>query len=260
MTREAKEIRKEVLRISNKGKDGNIQSGFSSLEILWVLYDKILGLTPENVNDSNRNRFVLSKGQATETLLDILCKKGFVSSEEMNSFCKIDSRIAMQADRTKLPAIEISAGSLGHGLPQAVGMAWGNKILGCSGQVYCLVGDGEMNEGTMWESLIFASSEKLDNLTIIVDDNNSIGRLIEMGDLKTKFEAFGFIVDEVNGHDEVEIENVLNKKVEKPRAIIAKTIRGYGCKTIMEDRSWFHRYPKDDELEELIQEVEEFED
>ena len=258
MSKETCNLRKELLNISNKGHDGNLQSGFSSIEILWTLYDKILNVSPQSVEDEERDIFVLSKGQSTEALLEILATKGFLPKEEMDSFCKINSRISMQADRTKIPGVEISAGSLGHGLPQAVGMAWAKKIKNKSGRIFCLVGDGEMNEGTMWEALIFAASEKLDNLTVIVDDNDSIGRLINMGSLEEKFRAFGFEVETINGHNEEQIEKSLKVRTNKPRAIIAKTIRGYGCKTLMEDRSWFHRYPKNDELPALLEEVDEF--
>lgn len=258
MTKDAKDIRKKLLKISSIGHDGNLQSGFSSIEILWTLYDKVLELTPENFLDENRNRFILSKGQSTEALLEILSEKGFISADEMKNFCKIDSRISMQADRTKLPMVEISAGSLGHGLPMACGIAWANKIKNIVSQVFCLVGDGEMNEGTMWESLIFASSENLNNLTVIVDDNNSITRLIKLNNFKEKFESFGFDVITVDGHNEDELLKVFTMKHDKPLCVLAKTIRGYGSKTLMEDRSWFHRYPKGDELDMLLAEVDAF--
>ena len=258
MTQEAKEIRKELLKISTIGHDGNLQSGFSSVEILWTLYDKVLAQTPENFLDEKRNRFILSKGQSTEALLEILSKKTFISREEMNTFCKSTSRISMQADRTKLPMVEISAGSLGHGLPMACGIAWANKIKNINSEIYCLVGDGEMNEGTMWESLIFASSENLNNLTVIVDDNDSIGRLIKLNNFKEKFESFGFDMKVVDGHNEAELLEALTLNHEKPLCILAKTVRGYGSRTLMEDRSWFHRYPKGDELTMLLKEVDDF--
>ena len=258
MSQETFELRKEMLRTSALGKDGNLQSGFSSMEILWVLYDRVLNVSPDTTEDPARDRFVLSKGQSTEALLTVLAKKGFIPEEELKTFCQYDSRVAMQADRTKLPGVEISAGSLGHGFPIAVGMAWAAKIQGSRARVYVLVGDGEMNEGTMWEAAIFAASEGLDNLTMIIDDNNSIGRLIDMGDMNAKLQAFGFDVLEVDGHDEAALLEALSATHSKPMAVIAKTVRGYGCKTLMEDRSWFHRYPKGEELEELLAEVDAF--
>jgi transketolase len=165
----------------------------------------------------------------------------------------------MQADRTKFDQlIETSAGSLGHGFPMAVGMAWAKKIKDEDGRIFCLAGDGEMNEGTMWEAVIFAASEHLDNLILIIDDNRSIGRMIDMGSLPEKLQAFGFTVSEVDGHDTEALKSALKEKQDKPYAVLAKTVRGWGSKTLMEDRSWFHRYPKGDELEMLCREVDEF--
>ena len=257
MTEAAKELRKELLRTSALGRDGNLQSGFSSLEILWTLYDRVLRVTPGTAADPGRDRFVLSKGQSTEALLAVLARKGFLPQEELKTFCQYDSRIAMQADRTKLP-VEISAGSLGHGLPMAAGMAWAGRILGRKGRVFALVGDGEMNEGPMWEALLFAASEGLNRLTVIIDDNGSIGRLIDMGDMRAKLEAFGFETAVVDGHDEEALAEALSAEHARPLAVIAKTVRGYGSKTLMEDRSWFHRYPKEEELPALLAEVDAF--
>lgn len=258
MSKEACELRKTLLRMSNLGRDGNLQSGFSSLEILWVLYDQLLRVSPESPENPTRDRFVLSKGQSTAALLAVLAKKGFLSEAELESFCRYDSRIAMQADRTKLPGVEISAGSLGHGLPIAVGMAWAAKIQNSPAKVYVLAGDGEMNEGTMWEAALFAASEKLNGLTLIVDDNDSIGRMIDMGGLDEKLRAFGFDTAAVDGHDETALAQAIGMSHEKPLAVLAKTVRGYGCRTLMEDRSWFHRWPRDNELPGLLEEVDNF--
>lgn len=254
MTEAAKALRKMVLRMAYEGQDANLQSVFSSIEILRVLYDRVMTFS---TNDwDNRDRFILSKGQSTMGLLAILSEKGFIPQEELWTACSFDSRISMQADRTKLPFVEISAGSLGHGFPMAAGMAMGNKIAGRTGRVFVLAGDGEMNEGTMWEAALFAGSEKLSNLCLIVDDNGSINEMLAMGDLEEKLQAFGFDAETVPGHDEDMLETALCKQHPTcPRAVIAKTQRGYGSKTLMEDRSWFHRAPKEDELKKLIGEV-----
>lgn len=258
MSKETVELRKTLLRMSNAGRDGNLQSCFSSLEILWTLYNKVLNISPDSYLSAERDRFVLSKGQSTAALLAVLAKKGFFSEKELDTFCQYHSRISMQADRTKLPFVEISAGSLGHGLPMAVGMAWGAKIQGGNGKVFALVGDGEMNEGTMWEAVLFAASERLSALTVIIDDNGSIGQMLNMGSLESKLQAFDFDTITVDGHDEMALEKVLTAPHNQPLAVIAKTVRGYGCKTLMEDRSWFHRYPKDSELSCLLHEVDQF--
>lgn len=254
-----KSLRKGILNTAHIGRDGNIQSCFSSLEILWALYNGGMNYTPENRGTPFHDRFVLSKGQSNLALMAVLAECGYIGREELNSFCKINSRISMQADRTKFDGlIECSAGSLGHGFPIAVGMAFAAKIRGSDEHIFTLVGDGEMNEGTMWETMLFAASEDLDNLTMIVDDNGSINKMLKGFDLMKKLEAFGFVVEKVSGHNVDEIKNALQKRGGKPTAIIAKTVRGYGCKTVMEDNSWFHRYPQDDELSALCREVDEF--
>jgi transketolase len=257
---ETKVLRKRVLELLHYAGDGNIQSIFSALDIIWVLYDKILGLTPDNYQNPDRNFFMLSKGQAVPGLLAVLEQKGFFDPVELNSICSFDSRFSVQADRTKFKGIiETSGGSLGHGLPMAVGIALAAKIAASPSKVFTLVGDGEFNEGTMWESVLLAGHKKLDNLHVIVDDNQSIGKMLDMGNLGEKLSAFGFKVFHVDGHDLTQLERALSMNTEKqPLVIIARTIRGYGSKTLMEDNRWFHRAPNKDELLILCGEVEHF--
>ena len=258
MTDSCKAIRKRLLEISAKGRDGNLQSCFSSVEIIWTLYHRVLNPAPDKL-DLPHDRFFLSKGQSNLTLMAILAETGMISQEELEGFCRFDSRIAMQADRTKFGGlIENSAGSLGHGFPMAVGFAWASKIKKTNERVFVLAGDGEMNEGTMWEAMLFAASEGLNDLTLIVDDNGSIGRMISFGDLTAKLEAFGFDTETVDGHSVEDLAAALNRTGARPRAIVAKTVRGYGSKTLSEDRSWFHRYPTEEELVQLQREVDAF--
>lgn len=257
MEKVLKEMRKTMLCVTALGKDGNLQSCFSSLEIIWTLYDKIF-----HINDKveeNKNVFVLSKGQSNLALMTVLAQKGILKRTELDSFCQFSSRISMQADRTKFDSIiTTSAGSLGHGFPMAVGIAWAKKIKNERGRVFCLAGDGEMNEGSMWEAALFASSENLDNLVLVIDDNSSIQRMINNFNLKRKLESFGFLVSEVDGHNIDDLEKGFLETPNRPYAVIAKTMRGWGSKTLMNDRSWFHRYPKDDELKKMCDEVQEF--
>ena len=257
---EIKALRKRVLELLHYGGDGNPQSIFSALDILWVLYDQILGITPENYKNPDRNFFVLSKGQAIPGLLAVLERQGFFDTSELNGICSFDSRFSVQADRIKIKGpIETSGGSLGHGLPMAVGIALASKITRSPSKVYTLVGDGEFNEGTMWESALLAGHKKLNNLHIIVDDNDSIGKMIDMGNLGEKLETFGFKTSYIDGHDPVQIKKALKTKSEnQPMVTIAKTIRGYGSKTLMEDNRWFHKAPDKDELNTLCKEVEYF--
>jgi transketolase len=256
---ELRNLRKRVLELLYYGGDGNIQSIFSALDIIWILYDKILGLTLDNCQNPDRNFFVLSKGQAVPGLLAVLEQKGFFDPIEINGICSFDSRFSVQADRTKFKGlIETSGGSLGHGLPIAVGIALAAKITGSPSRVFTLAGDGELNEGTMWESMLFAGYKKLDNLHIIVDDNGSIKKMLDLGDLGEKLRTFGFKVFHVDGHDLVQLENVLAMTDKRPMVTIAKTIRGYGSRTLMEDNRWFHRSPDKEELLMLCEEVEHF--
>ena len=259
----AKTLRKDALYLSHKCQDGNLQSVFSCLDIVWVLYDKIMNWSVENATDDNRDFFIISKGQATLALYPVLIAKGMFNREEIaQEIGQFDSRYCIQTDLTKFPegGIENNAGSLGHGLPFAVGIAYANKIKKSPSRVYVLCGDGEFCEGTMWESCIFAAAKKLDNLTVIIDDNNSVGAMVNMGNMQTKLQAFGFDVQTVNGHDMSALEksflslNALQNG--KPKAVIAKTVRGFGSKTMTEHDIWFHKAPNAQELAQLTEEVE----
>lgn len=254
-------LRKKTLELAHIGKDANIQSIFSSFEILWSLYDRILDISLIKEGSSDRDVFICSKGQATLGLLLVLAEKGILDQEELDTYCQFDSRISMQADRTKFPCgVEASAGSLGHGLPIAVGMAMAKIIKGEKGRVFVMTGDGEMNEGTNWEALALAAGKKLNNLYLIVDDNRSLGEMLDFGDLKAKLNAFGFSSIESDGHNVNELENGLNElyKLSGPKVLIAKTRRGWGSKTLMTKKEWFHKVPDEKELQMLMKEIDQF--
>lgn len=260
MNNDIKMLRKSILDMAYYGRDANLQSIFSSVEILWTLYYKVMNYSTDNMNDCNRDIFILSKGQSTMGVLAILAQKGFFDKEELKNACQYDSFISMQADRTKVPGFEASAGSLGHGFPIAAGMAYGKKVQRQDGHVYVLAGDGEMNEGTMWEAALFCGSEGLDNLTLIIDDNHSIDDMIDIRSIQDKMAAFGFEVITANGHDITDMKKaLLQRRDNKPIAVIAQTKRGYGSATIMMDNTWFHRAPTEEELIKLKKEVDDFE-
>lgn len=265
MNNKIKSIRTRILEISHLGHDGNLQSCFSSIEILYALYHGVMDWSVEIAKSPERDYFILSKGQSSLALSTVLEEKGLFCVEELNTFCKFGSRFSMQLDRTKFSegGIENSAGSLGHGFPMAVGLAYACKIKkNANNHVYVLAGDGEMNEGSMWEACAFAGGHKLENITLIIDDNDSIGKMLDLSSLKEKLSAFGFAVFEADGHNVDDLKSTLGECREisgKPQAVIAHTIRGYGSKTLMSDNSWFHRSPNSDELEMLKKEVETFE-
>lgn len=259
----SKKLRKEALYLSHKCQDGNLQSVFSCLDIVWTLYDKIMNWSPEKAQDDDRDIFIISKGQATLALYPVLIEKGMFSLEEVASeMGQFNSRYCIQTDLTKFQGgIENNAGSLGHGLPFATGIAYANKIKKSPSKVFVLCGDGEFCEGTMWESCVFASAKKLDNLCLIIDDNNSVGAMVPMEDMESKLGAFGFDVSVVDGHDMGALESCfrnLQQENGRPKAVIAKTIRGYGSKTMTEQDIWFHKAPNAEELELLSKEVDEF--
>lgn len=258
----SKKLRKEALYLSHKCQDGNLQSVFSCLDVVWTLYDKIMNWSPQKAQDDDRDFFIISKGQATLALYPVLIEKGYFTMDEIApEIGTFNSRYCIQTDLTKFQGgVENNAGSLGHGLPFATGIANANKIKKSPSEVYVLCGDGEFCEGTMWEACIFASSKKLDNLTVIIDDNNSVGAMVDMGSIKQKLEAFNFDVLTIDGHNMQEAENAFKSLRElkngKPKAVIAKTIRGYGSKTMIENDIWFHKSPNEEELEILSKEVE----
>ncbi len=254
----SKELRKLILKLSHKCQDGNLQSAFSCIDIIWTLYDKIMNWNPSIALNADRDYFLISKGQATLALQAVLLKKNFFNNTIFDEIGTFNSRFSNQADVTKFDGgIENSAGSLGHGLPMAVGVALAQKIKKLPSRVFVICGDGEFNEGTMWESCIFAAGKKLDNLCVIIDDNNSVGAMIDMGDMQKKLESFGFDTYKVDGHNLNELNQILSKKPKQgsPMAVIASTVRGYGSDTLISKSVWFHKSPNAEELVMLMKEV-----
>lgn len=249
-------LKESILRIATRSKEGHLASSFSILDILWVLYDKILFFNPRNPQDTKRDFFVLSKGHASLGLYVVLEKKEIINKKTLNSFCEYDSLLGGHPDRNKVPGVEASTGSLGHGMPIAVGIAMGLKIQNSKQRVFVLIGDGECNEGTIWESFLLASHHKLDNLCCIIDYNHSSDRALSLDKMEDKFKSFGWKCITIDGHNHNEIEKSLNTKhSNQPLAIIANTIKGFGIKTMENNPEWHHKYPTNEELEVLIKEL-----
>lgn len=258
----SRQLRKDSLLLSKICQDGNLQSVFSCMDIVWTLYDRVMNWSPEKAQDSDRDFFIISKGQATLALFPVLIQKGLFSWEELRDIGAFHNRFSIQTDVTKFSGgVENSAGSLGHGLPFATGIATANKITHSPSNVYVLVGDGELCEGTIWESCLWAADRKLDNLFMIVDDNQSVGALVDMGEIGKKLATFGFEVFETPGHDLKALEKTFRAAADKngkPKAVIAKTVRGYGSKTMIEHDIWFHKSPNEEEYKMLCNEVDSF--
>ncbi len=242
-------LRRLIVESASVSKEGHVPSALSILDILYLIYIEFIPLGKNFPNSAIGNRFILSKGHASLGLYAVLSHIGLISESELTSFAKYDSILGGHPDRNKVPGVELSTGSLGHGLPQALGIATALKIKRLSGHVYVLIGDGEANEGTIWESALLAPNHKLGNLTCIVDNNLSSKRALDMGSITNKFEAFGWETIEINGHDHHEIRRGLKlRKINKPIAIIANTVKGFGIPTMESNPEWHHRSPNPDEL------------
>ena len=254
------EIRKTILQVCSASGEGHIPSCFSVVEILTELYGNTLKYRAQDPQWEDRDYFVLSKGHASLALYAVLAGVGFISEAELMHFARYDSRLGGHPDRNKVPGIEASTGSLGHGFPFAAGIALGLKIKHQPNRVYVLIGDGEANEGTIWETAMVAAHRKLDNLIGILDDNQSTGRCLPLSDVVQKWTAFGWQVYEVDGHDSVQIRNtfqsVLNDKPSGPVMIVAHTVKGKGS-GILENNSfaWHHKSPSAFELDTIMREL-----
>ncbi len=250
------DMKKKILEMSYNSREGHIASSFSILDILWVLYNDILNYNIKNTKDPNRDMFILSKGHASLGLYVILAEKGFFKRELLDTFCKYNSILGGHPNRIKTPGVEASTGSLGHGMPIATGIALGFKIQNKKQKVFTLIGDGECNEGTIWESALLARQHKLDNLCCIVDNNLSTERALSINNIAEKFKSFGWKCLTIDGHNHKEIKKALKTKtVGKPLVIIANTTKGFGLKIMENNPEWHHKSPNKDEFEMLSKEL-----
>lgn len=249
-------LKRSVVEAAFRAGEGHVASAFSVLDILWVLYNKILKIHPERPDDPSRDRFFLSKGHASLGLYAVLAEKGFFSPKELENFGAFKNTLGGHPDRNKVPGVEASTGSLGHGFPMAVGAALGLKITSSPSRVFVLIGDGEANEGTVWESALLAAHHRLDNLTLIADHNHSTDRALGIGNLAKKFEAFGWQSVTVDGHDHAAIEKILKSKhTGAPLAVIAETVKGHGVKMMEGNPEWHHKAPSEAELAVILKEL-----
>ncbi len=256
MDKRSKELRRLVVSAFVADKRGHIGPTLSLIEVLRVLYDKLLNYRANDPDWEGRDRLILSKGHGCLALYAILANKGFFSESELTTFCKHDSRLGGHPERGKLPGIEASTGALGHGLPIGVGMAIAAKIRGESHRVVVITGDGELNEGSVWEAALSAAKHKLSNLIVFVDQNKfqSYGptsEVVDMGNLAEKWSSFGFSTKEVDGHNISELENLVDLlplTPEKPTAIICHTIKGKGFPFAEQNANWHHKSGIDQDL------------
>lgn len=260
----AKEVRRNILKMHFLSKESHIGSALSCADILAVLYFSALNINPKKPLDENRDRFILSKGHAVSALYAVLAERGFFSKKLLDTFCQDGSALPGHSTKNTAPGVEVSTGSLGHGLPMGVGMALAAKKDKKKWRVFVLMSDGECDEGTTWESALFAAHHKLDNLTVIIDRNRfqALGRTSEVLNtepLKDKWLTFGWQFREIKGHNFDETEKAFSEvpfEKNKPSVIIADTIKGSGGKTnckIFEDKlEWHYKSPDKDTYENAI--------
>lgn len=247
-------LKKAIIEACVNAGEGHIPSALSVLDIIWVAYKHFIRFDPKNQHLTTRDYFILSKGHSSLALYAVLADAGFFPMSDLQTFGRIESSLGGHPDCLKVPGVEVSTGSLGHGISMAVGVALGLKIDTSKQSVFCLIGDGECNEGSVWESALLASHHNLSNLTVIIDDNNSCERSLRISDIGEKFRAFGWSTLVVNGHDHMSLFGALSSKANyQPRAIIAKTIKGNGCKVMENNPAWHHRVPNLDELKIVME-------
>jgi transketolase len=264
LTAVAKRLRRHIVTMIGKAGSGHPGGSLSAVEIVTTLYWKVMRHKPTDPHWADRDRFVLSKGHAAPMLYAVLAECGYFPVSELTTLRQMDSRLQGHADRTATPGIEMSAGSLGQGLSFSIGMALAGRLDAQGYRVYVLLGDGECDEGQVWEGAMAAAHYKLDNLTAIVDNNglqiDGWNRdVMNLDPLSRKWEAFGWHVIEVDGHDFNQLFNAFEKaKTVKgqPTIIIAHTIKGKGV-SFMENVAGFHgKAPNKDELEIALKELE----
>ena len=261
----ANKIRIDILQEIYYGKSGHPGGSLSCADILTVLYFNEMNIDPNKPLDENRDRFVLSKGHASSALYATLSERGFFPKEELISFRNVMSRLQGHPDMTKLPGVDATTGSLGQGLSIANGMALNSKMNSMGYRVYCLVGDGELEEGQIWEAAMTASKYKLDNLCVIVDCNNlqltsSVQETkgLTFDDIEHKFKSFGFSTQVIDGNNASSIMEALQaaeKNKGMPTAIIAKTIKGKGVSFMENSVAWHGKAPNDDEIKLAMEEL-----
>lgn len=250
----SRKVRRTVIEMAHRAKSGHVGSALSTVDILSVLYHRFLRVDPKNPKWAQRDRFIISKGHGCSGLYATLAQRGFFPEEELETFLKDNSRLAGHPSALHVPGVELSTGSLGHGLNVGVGMALADKRDNTGCRTVVLVSDGECDEGSTWEAVLTAGHWQLGGLTCIVDYNKiqSFGRVKDIMDLEPfadKWKAFRWHVQEVNGHDHAEIENALQETLnhpEMPSVIIAHTVKGKGV-SFMEDTVDWHYWPPTDD-------------
>ena len=260
----ANEIRKGIIKATHAAKSGHPGGSLSSADMFAYLYFEEMNIDPENPKMEDRDRFVLSKGHVAPGLYSTLAERGFFPKEDLLTLRHIDSYLQGHPDMKKIPGVDMSSGSLGQGISAAVGMAVAAKLKGKDYRTYTLLGDGEIQEGQVWEAAMSAGFRKLDNLVVIVDNNGlqidgNIDDVCSPYPIDAKFEAFNFNVINIDGHNFDEIADALKKAKEckgKPTAIIMKTVKGKGVSFMENQVGWHGKAPNDEQYAQAMADLE----
>jgi transketolase len=264
LQRHAKQLRKDILDITFWAGGSHIGGALSMVEIMILLYYKYLNIDPKNPEMPDRDRVILSKGHAGVGFAPLLSRKGYFDFEQLKDFNKFNSPFGMHLDGLKVKGVDMSTGSLGHGLSLAVGLALGARLKGQSWRIYCVLGDGECNEGSIWEAAMAAAHYKTTNLITIVDRNKfsvdgPTEKVMALEPFADKWKSFGFIVKEVDGHSYSALSRAIEEaQVEKkaPVLIMAHTVKGKGVDFMENNVSWHYGGLDSDKLEEAKRFVE----
>lgn len=259
----ARNIRRDIVTMIHSSKSGHPGGSLSAVEILTSLYFDEMNVDSRNPKMEDRDRFVLSKGHAAPVLYSTLAEKGYFDKAELNSLRKIGAMLQGHPDMKGIPGVEMSTGSLGQGFSVACGMAMASKLDNAPWRVYTLLGDGEIQEGIVWEAAMSAAHYKLDNLVAFLDYNGlqidgEVEKVMNVGPAMDKFKSFGWNVIEIDGHDFDQIFAALDmakETVGKPTMIIAKTVKGKGVSFMENNAGWHGTAPSDSDLEKALQEL-----
>lgn len=254
------DLRTKIVKMITQAGEGHIPSAFSIVDIIEKLYSRFLKFDPKKPNWPERDYFVLSKGHGCAALYVVLEKFGFITQHDLDEYGKFNGILGGHPDRTKVPGAEASTGSLGHGLPTAVGIALGLKIRKKSNKVVALVGDGECHEGTVWESALVSQNQGLNNLCCVVDYNGSAAQILPHPNIEKQWEAFGWEVVRIDGHNSADIEKALDHFFSgannKPFVIIANNVKGKGVSFLEVHGPWHHKIPNPAEYAAIMAELE----
>jgi len=259
----ARNVRIGIIESTYNAKSGHPGGSLSIADILTVLYFNQMNIDENNPKSSSRDRLVLSKGHVAPALYSVLAEKGYFDRNELKDLRKLGHMLQGHPDMRRIPGVDMSTGSLGQGLSVANGMAMASKLNHEGVRVYCICGDGEMQEGQIWEAAMTSAHYKLDNLCVIVDNNNlqidgKVDEVMSIYPLDQKFKSFGFEVINIDGHDYTQIINALNKAKTvkgKPTVIIAKTIKGKGVSFMENVADWHGKAPKEEEYNKAMEEL-----